>query len=239
MRPFIPHLDPETLPWEELLGSKLMRKVFSTDPDTGGDTALVRLTPGWQGRAGAHYHSGFEEALILAGDVDLNGRDSLLAGSYLYRPGGIVHGFVDRSNGGADIIIKMGAATDLNSVASPGQDVEYDHPSARVADGRPHIVNLRTDAQPWTSENGIARKVLSRDTLTGAETALVRLPAGFSGPQSFSRSRGWEWVIIDGGMTLADGTRFRRFGYSHRPAGTSDTVIAAAPQGCTMMVWMS
>jgi len=239
MRPHIHHLDAEMLPWEELLDSKLMRKVFSVDPDTGGDTALVRLTPGWQGRAGAHYHSGFEEALILAGDVDLNGHDSLLRGSYLYRPGGVVHGFVDRSNGGADIIIKMGAATDLNSVGNPASHEEYDHPSARVADGRPHIVNLLTETQPWTQWDGIERKILSRDAITGAETALFRVPAGFSGRQTLSAARTWEWVVLDGCITLAGGTRFSRFGYSHRPGGAGDTMIAESPQGCTMMVWMS
>jgi len=242
MRPHIPHLDVAALPWEEILDSKAMRKVLSRDPATGSDTSYVKLPPNWQGPAGAHYHSDFEEALMLAGDVDLNGNDVLVAGSYLYRPGGIVHGWVDHSTSGAEIIIKMGTATDLISVGKPQHPYEYDHPSARKADGRPHIVHLKTAEapwQPWPAAPGAARfKSLSRDTRTGAETMLIELVQGFAGAIKFAAEHTWEWVVTAGGMSLADGTAFNRFGYSHRSAGASaDTVIAAAALGCTLLAW--
>lgn len=244
MRPHIPHLDAANLAWEEILDSKAMRKVLSCDPVTGSDTSYVKLPPDWRGPAGAHYHTDFEEALVLAGDVDLNGDEILVAGSYLYRPGGIVHGWVDHSPTGAEIIIKMGTATDLISVGAPLHRHEYDYPGARRPDGRPHITHLKTADvpwQPWPTAPGTVRfKSLSRDAKTGAETMLVELVQGFSGTLKLAADTTWEWVVTIGSLSLADGTTFRKFGYSHRPAGADGgAVIAAAPLGCTLMMWKS
>ena len=87
MRPHMSHVDGNALPWVEILNTGAKRKQLSVDPDTGSDTSFVRIPRGWRGPAGAHYHTGFEEAMILTGDVDLNGNDLLVNGSYLYRPG--------------------------------------------------------------------------------------------------------------------------------------------------------
>lgn len=240
MRPTIQHLDADQKPWEEILDSKAMRKVLSCDPATGGDTSFVRLPAGWQGRAGAHYHSDFEEALVLSGDVDLNGEGDVLgAGSYLYRPGGIVHGRVDRSTGGADIIIKMGAATDLISVGQPLHRHEYDHPTARKRDGRPHIVHFKTEAEPWRPWNGAQRKILSRNSESGAETLLIQIGEKLDAPIKLGGDAGWEWVVLAGEFRLADGSAFGPFSYSYRPKGAcGDSVISGVgPQGCTVMAW--
>lgn len=241
MRPHIPHLDADALAWEEILDTGATRKVLGRDPETGSDTSFVRLPPGWQGPTGAHYHSSFEEALVLCGDVDLNGNDLLVGGSYLYRPGGIVHGWVDRSSGGSEIIIKMGAETDLIAVGAPEHDHEYEYPPARAADGRPHIVHLRTGEKPWEpwtgGTHGVHGKVLSRDRDSGAETLMMRIDEGFDGGVPLSADETWEWVVVEGGLSLADGATFGRIGYSHRPAGHGETVIAAAPLGCTLLMW--
>ena len=241
MRPFIPHLDGDALEWEDILNTGAQRKVLSRDPETGSDTSYVRLPPKWNGPTGAHYHSDFEEALLLSGDCDLNGNDLLVEGSYLYRPGGIVHGWVDFSPSGSEIIIKMGTDTDLIAVGERQFDHEYDEPGKRVHDGRPHIVHLRTKEQNWRPWNGAfdgaQKKVLSHDEETGAETLLMQLPAGFDGALELDADKTWEWVVVDGGMTLADGVSFGRIGYSHRPAGSAQTVIARAPEGCTLFLW--
>ena len=239
MRPSIPHLSSEDLGWEEILNTGAQRKQFSVDPATGSDTSFVRLPPGWKGPAGAHYHSSFEEALVLSGDVDLNGNDLLVSGSYLYRPGGIVHGWVDHSPSGSDIIIKMGTDTDLISVGEPEHPYEYDYQEKRVPDGRPHIIHLKTAEHPWQKGgmDGVQRKTLSRDEDTGAETSLIRFEPGFKEGMELAIDQTWEWVVIDGAMTLADGTLFVRLDYSHRPAGGGETIIQSAPQGCTLLVW--
>ncbi len=239
MRPTIHHLDTAALPWEEILDTKAMRKVLSLDPVTGSDTSYVRLPPVWQGPAGAHYHTDFEEALVLSGDVDLNGDgDVLVAGSYLYRPGGIVHGRIDRSTGGADIIIKMGTATDLISVGQPLHRHEYDQPGRRKQDGRPHVVHLKADTQPWEAWNGAHRRVLSRNVETGAETMRIRLDPGASRTLTLLANETWEWVVIAGSFKLADGPDFARLGYSFRPKGAcADAVIEAAATGCDLLAW--
>ncbi len=241
MRPHIPCLQSDSLPWEEILNTGAQRKLLSVDPETTSETTFVRLPPDWRGPAGAHYHSDFEEALILSGDCDLNGNDLLVAGSYLYRPGGIVHGWVDHSPSGADIIIKMGTATDLISVGEREHDHEYDYPGKRVPDGRPHIVHLRTANQTWVAWEGapagVTKKVLSRDADTGAQTLLMHLEAGFAGELILAADSTWEWVVIDGGLSLADGSRFGPIDYSHRPAGTHESVVSTAPDGCTALMW--
>ena len=241
MRPHLSYVDGNVLPWEEILNTRAERKQLSVDPDTGSDTSFVRIPKDWRGPVGAHYHTGFEEAFILSGDVDLNGNDLLVEGSYLYRPGGIVHGWVDHSPSGSDIIIKMGRATDLISVGEPELDHEYDYPGARVDDGRPHIIHLRTKEQDWRpwpdGTEGANRKVLSRDEDNGAETLLARLSEGFSGALKLDPGLTWEWVVLDGAMTLADDTSFERLGYSHRPAGSEETTMAASKDGCTMLIW--
>ncbi len=241
MRPHLTHVDGNALPWEEILDTGAERKQLSVDPDTGSDTSFVRIPKEWKGPAGAHYHTGFEEALILSGDVDLNGNDLLVEGSYLYRPGGIVHGWVDHSHSGSDIIIKMGRATDLISVGELEHDHEYDYPGARVEDGRPHIIHLKTkeqDWQPWPDgPDGVNKKLLSRDQNNGAETLLAQLPEGFSSALTLNPDLTWEWVVLDGGMKLADGTSFDRLGYSHRPAGSEETTVVASDAGCTLLMW--
>ncbi len=241
MRPQIPYLAADALPWEEILNTGAQRKLLSVDPETGSETAFVRLPPDWRGPAGAHYHSGFEEALILSGDCDLNGNDLLVAGSYLYRPGGIVHGWVDHSPSGADIIIKMGRATDLVSVGEPEYPHEYDYEGKRVPDGRPHIVHLRTADQPFEPWNGghpgAQQKLLSRDRETGAATLLLNLDAGFSGQLELAAHTTWEWVVLAGSVSLADGSTFGPIDYSHRRAGSHETVITGSPDGCRLLLW--
>ncbi len=241
MRPHLSHVDGSALPWEEILNTGAERKQLSVDPDTGSDTSFVRIPKDWKGPAGAHYHSEFEEALILSGDVDLNGNDLLVEGSYLYRPGGIVHGWVDHSPSGSDIIIKMGQTTDLISVGEREHDHEYDYPGARIDDGRPHIIHLKTKEQDWTpwpdAPDGVEKKVLSRDETNGAETLLARLSAGFSGALKLDPACTWEWVVLEGAMSLKDGTLFDRLGYSHRPSRSEDTVLSASDDGCTLLMW--
>lgn len=241
MRPLIAYLDGDALAWEEILNTGAQRKILSRDPETGSDTAFVRLPPDWHGPTGAHYHSDYEEALVLSGDVDLNGNDLLVGGSYLYRPGGIVHGWVDHSPSGSEIIIKMGTYTDLIAVGEREHDYEYDYEPARVPDGRPHIVHLRTEEEKWTPwENapaGVSKKLLSRDQETGAETLMMRLDKGFSGEVSLASDKTWEWVVVEGGFTLTDGASFGNIGYSHRPKGSGETVISGAPEGCTLFMW--
>tara|TARA_B100001094_G_scaffold324342_1_gene376783 strand:+ start:293 stop:1033 length:741 start_codon:yes stop_codon:yes gene_type:complete len=241
MRPLIKHISASRLVWEEILSTGAMRKVYSIDPDTGSDTSFVKLPAGWQGPAGAHYHSDYEEALVLDGDVDLNGDDLLVSGSYLYRPGGIVHGWVDKSTGGSEIIIKMGMETDLVSVGRPLFSEEYDYPGKRVVDGRPHISHLKTLELTWSSYsnifNNIGKKVLSTNSDNGSQTYLIKIPVGFVGDFRLDSNHTHEWIVLEGSMVLADGSVFELMDYSHRPKQTVVTNIVTSLAGAKVLIW--
>ena len=241
MRKSITHLNSKNLEWEEILNTGAHRKVFNTDITTGSDTSLVRLPPGWKGPAGAHYHSDYEEALVLSGDVDLNGNDLLVAGSYLYRPGGIVHGFVDNSPSGSDIIIKMGASTDLISIKNPLHTYEYPDPKALVSDGRNHILHLRTDNEKWiplsADEVCLSYKTLSHDKITGAETLLMLVPDHYSGATMFSDQFNWEMVVLEGDMEISDNETFSQYSYTYRPSGSGPFRIEKSENGAKLLAW--
>ena len=241
MRKLIKHLNTEELEWEEILNTGALRKVFNTDIDTGSDTSLVRLPPGWKGPAGPHYHSDYEEALVLSGDVDLNGDDLLVAGSYLYRPGGIVHGFVDNSPSGSDIIIKMGTSTDLIAIKEPLHTYEYPDPKVLVSDGRNHILHLKTDHEKWiplsADEVCISYKILSHDKISGAETMLMSVPANYSGATMFSDQFNWEMVIIEGDLEISDTKEFSEYSYTYRPSGIGPFRIESSMNGAKIMAW--
>ena len=241
MRKSIKHLDSEAIEWEEILNTGAMRKVFNTNDINGSDTSLVKLPPGWKGPAGAHYHSDYEEALVLTGDVDLNGNDLLVAGSYLYRPGGIVHGFVDNSPSGSDIIIKMGTSTDLISVNKPLHSYEYPEPKALVPDGREHILHLRTNEEKWiplsNDEICMSYKVLSHDKDNGAQTLLMSVPQNYSGATMFKDNFNWEIVVIDGDIEIGDTGVFKKYSYTFRPSGSGSFRIDSSINGATLMAW--
>ena len=120
MRPFVNSLDPETLPWQPIFKTGVNRRVYNTDPQDKSFTSVIQVPKGWVGPSGAHYHSSFEEGYILEGSLTLDGSDYLKPGSYLYRPGMIVHGWTELSEESALIIVKRGGVSDIISVGSPG-----------------------------------------------------------------------------------------------------------------------
>ena len=241
MREHIPYYDPSQDEWVEILGTGVTRKVLSTDSITGGDTCYVNMPPDWEGIAGAHYHTGFEEAYMISGDVNLNGNEDFLKGCYLYRPGGIVHGWSEHSINGGRIIIKMGMTTDLVSVPGPDYPDEYDYPDKRLEDGRPHIIFLDTKEQEWTwHDEGAGRygiKPLSEDADNGDRTYLLHLPAGWHGSYSGDSSRALECAVVHGSLTLEDGSVMREGCYFYRHPKRDESPIAASADGCTALMW--
>jgi quercetin dioxygenase-like cupin family protein len=205
-------------------------KTLSTDQSSGASTAFHSFPAPWKGGGVAHYHSCAEEVYVISGDITLNGRDELTAGSYLYRPGGIVHGHDEGSTGGCRCLIRTDGALDFNYIENPRSPEEYvEVPSD---DGRPHIVHLRAPEMDWSARgagpSAYGEKILSTDAKTGAQTSLLRLPAGWRGGVSLDADYGWEWFVIDGDMTCTDGTRFGAETYSYRPAGGVAFTEAAA-----------
>ncbi|MEE8305757.1 MAG: DUF4437 domain-containing protein [Gammaproteobacteria bacterium] len=231
-RPFIPHVA-----LEDIEGSR--RKQFSEDPETGAHTRYMEIAANWQGGGVAHYHTFSEEVYVLSGDVTLNGRDYLVEGSYLYRPGGIVHGHQEGSIRGCRLILKFGGPMDSNYIDEPESNEEY--VQVPSDDGRPHIVHLETPGMEWQQHgDGQARygtKVLSEDRKTGASTMLIRFPAGWRGRLELDSAATWEWFVIKGQAVLEDGTTFETDSYSLRPVAGRRNAFVGAKAESEILLW--
>jgi quercetin dioxygenase-like cupin family protein len=240
MRPLIAHLDTTDLEWRAQGTHGIRSKLLSEDPETQGKTLYIDIPPKWQGGGVAHYHDASEEVFIIEGDVTLvDGRDWLLGGSYLYRPAGIVHGHDERADRGNRSIIKAGGPLELILVHDPASEDEYILFPAD--DGRPHVLNLKTQDMEWKSigegqaQHGVKR--LTEDASTGATTSLVRLPPDWAGASTMSGDTAWEWFILSGEAALGDGTAFGESTYSFRPPGSPDVAFSRSGAGCEMLLW--
>lgn len=240
MRTQVGPIDIESLPWETLGENGLRRKVLSLDPDTGAVTQYVHIPAHWKGGGVAHYHSCLEEAYIIEGDVTLNGRDDLTTGSYLYRPGHIVHGHDERAKEGCTCIIRMGAEMDFNLVHEPASEEEY--ALRDITDPRGHIVNLQTDAMDWTeqgdADNRYKIKLLSHNPNTNAYAALLALDAGWTGRLSTDSKNAREWFLLSGSWQREDGTVSHAKSYYYAPPGIEHAGVVASKDGCVVLTWM-
>jgi hypothetical protein len=240
MRPEIACLDTRVMAWTSLGTNGIRRKLLSVDTRTGEETAYVEIPKGWRGVGNGHHHSVYEEALIISGDVSLNGVDSLVAGSYLYRPGGIVHGSDEQSRDGCLCLIRMGGKTDLNYIDGPKRPDEF--VLDPVEDGRPHIVHLVTERMPWTWHGtGAARwgrKVLSEDVITGARSEILSFPRRWTGAATLPLGRDAELFVVHGTACLADGTQLNAGCYTSAPASRTTPVSIAVAEAALVAVWI-
>ena len=240
MRELIAHLDVADLEWRPQGTHGIRSKVLSDDSASQGKTLYIDIPPKWRGGGVAHYHDASEEAFIIEGDVTLvDGRDWLLGGSYLYRPGGIVHGHDEWAEKGNRSIIKAGGKLELILVHEPDSQDEYVlFPSD---DGRPHVLNLKTLDMEWEwSGDGAARrgaKLLTEDAKTGATTSLVHFPAGWAGQYPMRPDIPWEWFVLSGQVETSDGTAFDANSYSFRPPGSPAVGFTRSSGGCEMLLW--
>jgi quercetin dioxygenase-like cupin family protein len=234
-RPSIPHRIAAEAP---IAGQRANVRELSVDDATKGSTSLFVFPEGWQGGGVAHYHSCSEEVFVLDGDITLDGKDFYTRGSYLYRPGGIVHGHHEASPHGSRMIIRTGGQIDFNYVRAPASPGEY--VAKPSDDGRPHVLHLKTAAMPmaWIGRGAerYSRKVLSADAKTGAWTSLVEFPSAWKGQLPLERTMNWEWFVVAGAATLDDGTVYAPETYSYRPAG-QDRAFRSAEAGTQILLW--
>lgn len=240
MRAQVGPLDIETLPWEPLGDHGLRRRVLSEDPDTGAVTEYVHIPATWKGGGVAHYHSCYEEAYIIEGDVTLNGRDYLVGGSYLYRPGNIVHGHNEGAKQGCMCVIRMGAKMDFNLVHEPTSEDEY--PLEEITDPKGHVLHLQSNDMDWTEQgdegNRYRFKLLSFDPGTRSYCALMKLDKGWSGRLSTGSEFGREWLMLSGAWTREDGATFGSGTYYYAPPGTEHAAVTGSEEGCVVLTWM-
>ena len=236
-RPLLPHLRVEDVGTP--FGTSAGRRILTQDAATSATTAVHVFPENWQGGGVAHYPSCAEEVYVISGDITLNGRDYLTAGSYLYRPGGIVHGHNEGSKSGCRCLIRTDGLLNFNYIPEPKSGEEYvEIPSD---DGRPHILHLRAPdiAGTWqgADQTGYERKILSEDRKTGDTTSLLRFPTGWTGPYIPPPGIALEWLVIDGQVTMSDGTVFKQGSYSYRPASQQQVAFASAEKDTEILLW--
>lgn len=236
MRPYVKCLDPDTLPWVPIFKTGVDRRFYNTDPVDQSFTCIIQVPKDWDGPSGAHYHTSFEEGYVFEGSLTLDGTDYLYPGSYLYRPGMIVHGWTELSPESALIVVRRGGVADIVPVGPALHPYEY--PYEEVHDGRGHILHLKTDDMEWTAtEAGYKTKLLSIDQDNGDSTYLVSLPAGWHGELPRTDGRGLECVVLEGAAELDDATQVGRLHYLYRPPGNHQAPIVSSNEGCKALVW--
>lgn len=236
MRPYVKCLDPETLPWQPIFKTGVDRRFYNTDPKDKSFTCVIQVPKDWDGPSGAHYHTSFEEGYIFEGSLTLDGSDYLYPGSYLYRPGMIVHGWTELSPESALIVVRRGGVADIVPVGPALHPYEY--PYEDVHDGRGHILHLKTGEMEWVATAaGYSTKVLSTDQDNGDSSYLVSMPAGWHGEVQRTEGRGLECVVLEGAVELADGTQAGRLHYLYRPPGDNQAPIVSSTQGCKALFW--
>jgi hypothetical protein len=210
--------------WEPLGPAGLYSKLLSRDPDTGARTALQRLCPdeAYQPPQVAHFHNTYEEILGIHGRFSFDSRRWITPGSYVFHPPRTVHGFKSAVPTESWFLSRVGQPLDVNLVHEPraediylvDEDAELSRPPAAYA--------MPMDTLAWTRRSFLGSSVqwclLSADTETGEGSALVRIPAGWSGHDS-ALGDYLELFVLEGGIGVDGGLDGPKHSYFFYPAG--------------------
>ncbi|WBB98920.1 MULTISPECIES: hypothetical protein [unclassified Solwaraspora] len=243
--------DPDQV--RELLSRYWMRSLW-LDRDTTRRIDHIRAVAGYRDLSEA-YHDSVEEAYFLDGVVDLSAEGRLIAGDYFWRPPGWVHkassdegftailcmegavategsdrvtrvvcpddqaGVRARANGAAGAADDVGPRGYLRRVES--RQLPWAPLTARWSGVDAEVVGLPS---PDTGPTPVGRP-LSRNVVTGACSALVRLPAGYTGtPQPVDRER---FLVTTTGTLTVAGQPLTACSLIHLPAGATPPPIVA------------
>lgn len=221
-------------------------KVLSFDEETGAQTKRERYKGGFvQHNYG--YHRCAEEVYTLHGRFRYPDSAELFTdGCYVYRPAGWIHNgeVYDET----EVIVRHDALFsmitgypeeklrtnvlfgDADEAIGPRGFVV--HRNASFEAWVPGSVALGTEAWETPPEGELAARVLSRDVVTGALTAIVRLAPGFGvGRPGFSTADE-EAYVLEGELTIGD-DRFGAGCFYSRPAGYVRGPIGSA-SGCVL-----
>lgn len=220
------HLDE--VEWQAPKGGALgvKVKVLNLDPEIGAGTRIMSLPPGWRkSDRGACYHECAEEVFVLGGDIILDDTYTYTQGCYLYRPAGIVHGEIERTENGCLLLSMTDGKMDWNLPESfPGGKYLGEYAVREIKDGRGHVGFLDTGKMEWEdlvgayrSKSGLMQKVLSVDKATGASTILVKIPAGFRGVGTHFHECLEEFYIIDGSVIFDNNIVYKAGCYACHP----------------------
>jgi hypothetical protein len=94
---------------------------------------------------------------------------------------------------------------------------------------RPQTEFIQVQSLPWRSgalggaRAALEAKTLSQDAQSGATSAFVRVPAGWSGEGALATDE--EWFVLDGDLQVDEAT-LGYCGYAHLPAGSANRLAS-------------
>lgn len=235
MRDSVRLLDTRDLPWEPLGAPGLFTRRLARDPLTGERTALQRAVPGLGQRppGQAHFHSTYEEILVVQGSMSFDSVQWLQPRGYLYHPPRTVHGFKSALRGETWFLSRVGHDLDFTFVPEPAQTSPYYVGDTVPTRGWTYVPDPDSGTWPFQATEraafaDAAARTLSVDPASGEGSLLVRLPPGWRGQSDALAGRRYlEMFVLEGGLELADGTRLDSQGYTHRNAASEGAPVAS------------
>ena len=226
MRPIIPFLDTnEISPTNPAPG--IYSKILSRDEETGARTALQRLVPedGLVNQPMAHYHSTYEEILVVDGMMSFDSRTWLHQAAYCYHPPHTVHGFRSIVPVESVFLSRVGQDLDFNYVETPDDDFPYsvaDTPPQRQLALVPCPFGQRWEA--LTDAAGVdygRRLALSKNPQSGEGSELRRYysDGGETQPEDQELTQCFELYVLEGRLVADDGREFGPSCYACLPPG--------------------
>ena len=201
------------------------QKTLFSDPKTTRRFDLVRLDPGYGDITNA-YHDSVEECFVIEGEVDLDGEGHFDAGGYFWRPPGWVHA-AKTSAGMTALLMLQGEDPDEGSFATSRRvrlSSEAGTNPLRSSDD-PLLVGprgwVRTHEHflPWIPGAVYARtqgsadgwdldrfevRVLSANPITGGQSILVRLHAGYDEAAATTTAARMQMFVLTGSLAVGD-----------------------------------
>ena len=226
MRPLVPFLDTNEMSAINPAPG-IYSKILSRDKATGARTALQRLVPedGLVNQPTAHYHSTFEEILVVDGMMSFDSRTWLHRAAYCFHPPQTVHGFRSTVPVETVFLSRVGQDLDFNYIETPDDDFPYsvaDAPPERQLALVPCPFGQRweelTDAEG--AQHG-RRLVLSRNPQSGEGSELRRYFAGSgdTGAEASELTQCFELYVLEGRLVADDGQEFGPGCYACLPPG--------------------
>ncbi len=226
-------IDSAALPWEpfnlEGFPSGLKARTLRRLESGTLRSTIVELPAGWSSAA-VHTGQSDQEGYVLEGAVAI-GATELGAGDYFFHPAASPFGPIESSEGARLLMIFSGPQA-YRSVA-PGSIPVSEHA----------IDRLDTNNAPWIESSikgkftSIKRKVLRVDPVTGADTRMLVVPAGFEGYGANWHPIHEEIFCLSGDIGPDDRRLMKPGHYLHNPAYGVHGYHEHSVGGATILEW--
>lgn len=227
--------------------ARYWQKNLYLDPVTTRRLDLIRLEAGYTDLTHC-CHDSVEEALVIDGEVRIDGDAVLTADDYFWRPPGWIHhgksplgaeiilGFEGRSNESGPVTRYVCRAEDAGTnMLIPGEGEPALGTRGRIRRVESQLLVWQRGPDFARGEGAlegfdlehVAVRVLSRNPVTGQQTLLMRLDPGYrqAGPGSHSA---WLQAFVLSGLLRLGETELRQGFFMHRPAGEVEGPLTSA-----------